>query len=281
MPRMLVLVLFLGLVSMGCPGDDDDDSTGDDDSSDDDVTGDDDTGDDDTGDDDDIAEGITLTGPESCGAGESLIYTYWAKGGPPSVTMRLSSIPNYCELFAADWEIFAAAFADYEGYLLAVTEEDGPSACGNLKAFIEAYQTSFDGLAPAGTCTITIEIPTYNGDGTYTTYAKPEENLMAWGTVAVAGDSLMGDVLAALGDCSQIESWDDWVALTDTTDVDVWRDEEFWGLQEGEATLTGAAGEALHVEAADMKLFHPKGSGKLSLNLDMEPCVLGSLPPGF
>ena len=55
----MVLLLCLGLLSLGCPGDDDD-STGDDD----DVTGDDDSGDDDTGDDDATADDDDVTGDD-------------------------------------------------------------------------------------------------------------------------------------------------------------------------------------------------------------------------
>ena len=285
MPRTLLFLFALPLVLLGCPTDDDDtpgdDDTGDDDSADDDDTGDDDTGDDDTGDDDTVPEGVTLNGPEACDPMESLVYTYWEEGGPPSVTVRLSTVPNFCQVYSADWEVFAANFVEYEGYLLALDEENGPNACNALRAFLEAYQPSFETLAPAGSCTITIEIPSYNGEGTYATFSDPEENFIAWGTVAVAGESLVGDVLAALGDCSQILVWDDWVALTTTVEVDNWREQDIWGLQEGEADISGTLGSALHVEGGGMDLFHPDGSGGLSVNIDLDPCALSASPPGW
>ena len=289
MPRTLMFLFAILLVFSGCPADDDDvtgdddsadDDTGDDDTGDDD-TGDDDTGDDDTGDDDTVPEGVTMTGPEGCEPIESMIYTYWAEGGPPSVTTRLSTVPDYCQVYGADWEIFAANFTDYEAYLLAITEERGPDACNALRTFLVAYQPSFEDLAPPGSCTITIEVPSYNGDGTYATFSDPEDNFIAWGTVALAGESLVGEVLAALGDCSQVVDWDAWVALTATTEVDKWRESDIWGLQEGEIEFVGASGSALHMEGGGMDLFHPDGSGHLSVNIDVDPCGLTSSPPGW
>ena len=227
-------------------------------------------------------QAVTVDGPPECAPIEAAIYTSWAAGGPVDHTIRASGVADYCAVYRAYWEAWTGSFPDYESYTFAMIDQDGPAACSNLRTFLTDFQAAHDAVAPPGTCTLEVYLPTYGGPGTWSTLAEDGGLRIGSGQVWYAGDSRIGTILELLGDCSAVTSWDDWIALTSGQFVDRWRSVTAWVIEIGEMELA-EDGDDWAVEAEGMVIEEPASGtqGGLGFDLVAGPCQLDSWPPGF